>query len=81
MDPLELQEQIREFDLFLSGGASTVPEPVYEREVRRHVDSYGNRTELGTSEHISDVSERVYFEQIEVDLDSCEITVKDIEVE
>jgi len=46
MDPIRFESALRDLDLFLSRGASVVPEPVYERDTRRHVDAIGDRTPL-----------------------------------
>ena len=72
---MDFQDQVREFDLFLSGGASTVPEPVYERDVRRHVETYGNRSQPGAVEVAVECSERVYFERIDIDLERNTVAV------
>jgi hypothetical protein len=77
MDFLDFEDQVREFDIFLSGGAAVVPEPVYERDVRRHVETYGNRSQPGTDELTVDCSERVYFERIDIDLEQNTISVSE----
>jgi hypothetical protein len=75
MDFVKYQRRVRQFDLFLSGGASTVPEPVYERDVRRHAETHGNRTQPGAVELPPEPSERVYFEHIDIDLEHNTISV------
>lgn len=57
MDSLEFQSALRDLDLFLSRGAALVPEPVFERDMRRHVDAVGNRTALESPDE-SDVLEQ-----------------------
>lgn len=54
------RQAVRELNLFLAGGISTEPEPVYGRHLRGNVEHVGNRSEL--SEDYPDVdpsSERV----------------------
>jgi hypothetical protein len=46
MDLVRLESTTRDFELFLSRGASLVPEPVYERDTRKHVENIGDRTPL-----------------------------------
>jgi hypothetical protein len=75
MDFVDYQSRVRRFDLFLSGGASTVPEPVYERDVRRHVETHGNRTQPDAIELPPEPSEPVYFERIDIDLEHNTISV------
>jgi hypothetical protein len=75
MDFVEYQDRVRRFDLFLSRGASTVPEPVYERDVRRHAETHGNRSQPGAVEIAPQPSEPVCFERIEIDLEQNTISV------
>lgn len=81
MDFMEMQRRVRDFDMFLSGGASIVPEPVYERDVRRHVDHYSNRTPAVAPDILTDFSDGVEFEEIEIDLAAKQIVVRQLQVD
>lgn len=78
MDFIAMQHRVRDFDLFLSGGASIIPEPVYERDVRRHVDHFGNRTPAVAPDMLTEFSEGVPFEEIEIDFVEKKIVVRQL---
>ena len=68
MDPVRLESATRDFELFLSRGASLVPEPVYERDTRRHVESLGNRSPLDEFTDGDDTRNEEVIHTVRIDL-------------
>lgn len=78
MDPVQFHSALRDLDMFLSQGASIVPEQVYDRSIRRHVDRVADRTPLEPADDLDPISQGEAFAFVKLDFRRRKIRVERI---
>ena len=76
MIPRRLHPQTRDFELFLFGGAPTLPEPVFERIVSSHMESTTTRADDGQSDYALTGKD---VESVEIDFEAETVLIEQID--